>query len=114
MRAQFHILAIFLGAIALTQGCAPVIVAGGATAAVAATDRRSVGTQLDDQNIELTARRRFNHDDRLAEGVHVNTTCFNGTLLLTGETATAEKRERVEVARRLPADLVFYRRWHRK
>lgn len=93
MRARFHFLAIFLGAIVLAQGCAPVIVAGGATAAVAATDRRSVGTQLDDQNIELTARRRFNHDDRLAEGVHVNFTCFNGTLLLTGEAATAEKRD---------------------
>ncbi|HSW53118.1 MAG TPA: BON domain-containing protein [Sulfuricaulis sp.] len=93
MRARLLFLAIFLGATALAQGCAPVIVAGGATAAVAATDRRSVGTQLDDQNIELTARRRANHDDRLARGVHVNFTCFNGTLLLTGEAATAEQRD---------------------
>lgn len=93
MHARFLCLAIFLGATALAQGCAPVIVAGGATAAVAATDQRSVGTQLDDQNIELTARRRINHDDRLADGVHVNFTCFNGTLLLTGEAATAEKRD---------------------
>jgi osmotically-inducible protein OsmY len=93
MRTQLPFLAIFLGVAALTQGCAPVIVAGGATAAVAATDQRSVGTQLDDQNIELTARRRVNHDDRLVEGVHVNFTCFNGTLLLTGEAATAGQRD---------------------
>lgn len=93
MRARFFTLTIFLGTAALAQGCAPVIVAGGATAAVAATDRRSVGTQLDDQNIELTARRRINHDDRLAKGVHVNITSFNGTLLLTGEAATAGQRD---------------------
>ncbi|MEW6331132.1 MAG: BON domain-containing protein [Pseudomonadota bacterium] len=93
MRVRLFLPALFLAALALSQGCAPVIVAGGATAAVAASDRRSVGTQLDDENIELTARRRVNHDDRLVEGVHANFTCFNGTLLLTGEAATAEKRD---------------------
>jgi osmotically-inducible protein OsmY len=93
MRARLLTLAFILGTAVLAQACAPVIVAGGATAAVAATDRRSVGTQLDDQNIELTARRRVNHDDRLAAGVHVNFTCFNGTLLLTGETASAGQRD---------------------
>jgi osmotically-inducible protein OsmY len=93
MRARFLFLTILLGATALAQGCAPVIVAGGATAAVAATDRRSVGTQLDDENIELTARRKLNDDNRLGDDVHVNITCFNGTMLLTGEAATAEQRD---------------------
>jgi osmotically-inducible protein OsmY len=93
MRARFLFLTILLGATALAQGCAPVIVAGGATAAVAATDRRSVGTQLDDENIELTARRKLNDDNRLGDEVHVNITCFNGTMLLTGEAATAEQRD---------------------
>ncbi len=103
MRARFLFLTIFLGATALAQGCAPVIVAGGATAAVAATDRRSVGTQLDDENIELTARRRLNDDNRLGDDVHVNITCFNGVMLLTGEATTAEQRDIVlSLVGRLP------------
>lgn len=93
MRARLLFFTIFLGATALAQGCAPVIVAGGATAAVAATDRRSVGTQLDDENIELTARRRINDDNRLGDDVHVSITCFNGVMLLTGEATTAEQRD---------------------
>lgn len=93
MRARLPLLAIFLGATALAQGCAPVIVAGGATAAVAATDRRSVGTQLDDENIELTALRKITDDNRLGDDVHVNITCFNGVMLLSGEATTAEQRD---------------------
>ncbi|HEU5338063.1 MAG TPA: BON domain-containing protein [Sulfuricaulis sp.] len=93
MRARLPFLAIFLGATALAQGCVPVIVAGGATAAVAATDRRSVGTQLDDENIELTALRRITDDNRLGDDVHVNITCFNGVMLLSGEATTAEQRD---------------------
>ncbi|MDH3311424.1 MAG: BON domain-containing protein [Gammaproteobacteria bacterium] len=90
---QIHFfMAILLSAV-LVQACAPVIVAGGATAAVAATDKRSVGTQLDDENIELTARRKLNDDNRLGDDIHINITCFNGTLLLTGEATTAEQRD---------------------
>jgi len=93
MIMQIHFfMAVLLSAV-LVQACAPVIVAGGATAAVAATDKRSVGTQLDDENIELTARRKLNDDNRLGDDIHINITCFNGTLLLTGEATTAEQRD---------------------
>ena len=93
MIMQIHFfMAILLSAV-LVQACAPVIVAGGATAAVAATDKRSFGTQLDDENIELTARRKLNDDNRLGDDIHINITCFNGTLLLTGEATTAEQRD---------------------
>ena len=93
MNARFFILMSLLGAVVLTPACAPVIVAGGATAAVATTDRRSVGTQLDDENIELTARRKLNDDNRLGDDIHVNITCYNGTLLLSGEATTAGQRD---------------------
>ncbi|MDH3562457.1 MAG: BON domain-containing protein [Gammaproteobacteria bacterium] len=93
MIMQIHFfMAVLLSAV-LVQACAPVIVAGGATAAVAATDKRSFGTQLDDENIELTARRKLNDDNRLGDDIHINITCFNGTLLLTGEATTAEQRD---------------------
>ncbi|GAB4513581.1 MAG: division/outer membrane stress-associated lipid-binding lipoprotein [Sulfuricaulis sp.] len=93
MRTLFLSLTVILSAITVVQGCAPIIVAGGATATVAATDRRTVGTQLDDENIELTARRKLNDDNRLGDDIHINITCFNGTMLLTGEATTAEQRD---------------------
>jgi osmotically-inducible protein OsmY len=95
MRARFLFLTIFLGATALAQGCAPVIVAGGATAAVAATDRRTLGALVDDNAIELKARKALNSDPEIGDDVHVNITSMNGIVLLTGETMTAELRDRV-------------------
>jgi osmotically-inducible protein OsmY len=95
MRARFLFLTIFLGATALAQGCAPVIVAGGATAAVAATDRRTLGALVDDNAIELKARKALNSDPEIGDDVHVNITSVNGIVLLTGETMTAELRDRV-------------------
>jgi osmotically-inducible protein OsmY len=79
MRARFLFLTIFLGVIALAQGCA--------------TDHRTIGTQLDDENIELSVRKAINDDNRLGDDVHVNITSFNGTVLLTGEATTAELRD---------------------
>jgi len=90
---RFALVAVILGALGAVQGCAPVVIAGGATAAVAANDQRTIGTQIDDENIELTARRKLNDDNRLGDDVHVNITCFNGTMLLTGEATTAEQRD---------------------
>jgi len=65
-------------------GCVPVIVAagvGGAT--LVATDRRSVGTQADDEAIELKIANEI--AARYGESVHVNATSYNGIVLLTGE-----------------------------
>jgi len=94
MRARFLVLTTILGAITLMQGCAPVIVAGGATAAVAATDRRTVGAFVDDNAIELKARKALNSDPEIGDDVHVNITSMNGIVLLTGETTTGELRDR--------------------
>ncbi len=95
MRARFLILTVILGGIALMQACAPVIVAGGATAAVAATDRRTVGALVDDNAIEIKARKALNSDPEIGDDVHVNITSMNGIVLLTGETTTGALRDRV-------------------
>lgn len=95
MNARFFILMSLLGAVVLTPACAPVIVAGGATAAVAATDRRTVGALVDDNAIELKARKALNSDPEIGDEVHVNITSLNGIVLLTGETTTAGLRDRV-------------------
>ncbi len=73
-----------LTAVLTQSACVPLLV-GGAVAGTAAvaTDRRSAGTQLDDEVIEdkssLAIAERFKGD------FHVNVTSFNGIVLLTGE-----------------------------
>jgi osmotically-inducible protein OsmY len=95
MNTRLFILMSLLGAVVLTPACAPIIVAGGATAAVAATDRRTVGALVDDKAIELKARKALNSDPDIGDEVHVNINSLNGIVLLTGETTTAELRDRV-------------------
>lgn len=88
-------LLIALVGVAWTQGCASVIVAGGTTAAVVASDRRTVGAFVDDNAIELKSRKALNADPDINDDVHINITSMNGLVLLTGETTSAELRDRV-------------------
>lgn len=65
-------------------GCAPLIVGGAAVGgAMVATDRRTSGTQLEDQGIELKASNRIR--SLLGDKAHVNVTSYDRQVLLTGE-----------------------------
>jgi osmotically-inducible protein OsmY len=84
------------------SGCIPLVVGGVAATAAVATDRRSVGAQLDDEVIEDKSAgqvlERFKGSD-----VHVNITSYNGNVLLTGEVPSENiKNEIGEIARRMP------------
>ncbi len=78
------------------SGCIPLVLGGAAVAGtgLVVTDRRTAGTQLEDESIEQRAASavRTNFGDR----VHVNITSYNRQLLLTGEAPTAQDKERVE------------------
>ena len=79
----------------LLQGCAPVLIgAGGAAAYSSLEDRRSTGTQLDDESIEVRASNRIT--DRFGDRAHVNVTSYNRIALITGEVADERSREEVE------------------
>jgi osmotically-inducible protein OsmY len=70
------------------HGCFPAIVAGGGAAVLMAEDRRSSGTYLDDQNIELKASKAISEkysDKKYEDTVHVDVTSFNRFVLLDGE-----------------------------
>ncbi len=82
----------FLAAIVIAQlqGCAPVVVGGAATGAVAAYDRRTAATVLEDQNIELKALKLgYDHPD-LGKHSNISVTSYNMAVLLTGEAETRE------------------------
>jgi osmotically-inducible protein OsmY len=80
----------------LLGGC--VAVAGGAIAggAVLAVDRRSVGTQVDDQTIELRAAGVI--ASTLGERGNVSATSYNRVVLLTGQVPTEADRSKVDAA----------------
>jgi osmotically-inducible protein OsmY len=92
------IAALALGAAAVTTlgGCAPLIVGGAmAGGALMVIDRRTSGTQIEDQTIELKAGSRIRE---LATFGHINITSYNRIVLLTGEVPTEEDKRRVEDA----------------
>ncbi len=79
------------------SGCATTTATTAAgSAAVATTDQRSFGTQLDDEIIELNASNAIYQDQRLNEQSHVNITSYNFIVLITGETPSKEMRSRIE------------------
>jgi osmotically-inducible protein OsmY len=69
--------------LALLAGCPAVIVGGGAAAVSAIEDRRTSGTMIDDDSIEVAVRQAVR--ERFGENTHVNVTSFNRSVLLTGE-----------------------------
>jgi osmotically-inducible protein OsmY len=88
-----RILALAL-CLVLLPGCAAVVVGG--AAAGAAHDRRTFGTVIDDNNIELTAYDAINKDKEIALKNNVGIVVYNGVMLLVGEVRTEELKQRAE------------------
>lgn len=82
------------------QGCVGGLVAAGGAGAAVALDRRTAGTIVDDEAIELKISKAINADRDLGEKAHINITSYNNIVLLSGETPTAAMRDHaVDVAR---------------
>lgn len=90
-------LAAAVAAPLLLSGCAPLLF-GGAVAgtAMAVGDRRTAGTQLEDQTIELKAQNRLR--ESIGDRGHVNATSYNRMVLLTGEVQTEADKATAEQA----------------
>ncbi|MBL8366048.1 MAG: BON domain-containing protein [Comamonas sp.] len=76
------------------SGCAAAVVGGAAVGGMMVLDRRTVGTQVEDEGIELRAGNRIH--GIYGDKVHVNVTSYNRQVLLTGEVPSAEVRDAVE------------------
>jgi osmotically-inducible protein OsmY len=84
-----------LAAASLLGGCAPLLLGGAAVgSALVVTDRRTSGTQLEDQEIELKAVNRAR--ELVGDAGHVNATSYNRLVLLTGEVPTEADKTAVE------------------
>jgi len=78
----------------LLYGCAAAVVGGAATSATAVHDRRTVGTFIDDEGIELKARLAIFDDKELNSQIHINIISINGVVLLVGQAPTEAMRQR--------------------
>ncbi len=87
----------------LLAGCAPLIVGGAVVGgAMVATDRRTSGSQIDDEVIELKAKGRMGEALPDGDNVRINTTSYNRMVLLTGEVPTeADKTTAEQVVARI-------------
>lgn len=80
------------------SACAPIVLGSAYVGTMAATDRRTVGIQVEDKNIELKASSRLS--GRYGDKGHINANAYNRKLLLTGEVPDeAAKRDAEEQAR---------------
>ena len=82
--------ALAAGLVATLSACAPVIVGGAVAGSLVAVDRRTSGTQLEDQGIKLKAANRIR--EALKDRGNVNVNAYNRRVLLTGEVPTEADR----------------------
>lgn len=89
-RVPLALSALVLGASSLMSGCAPLVLGSAVGGALVVTDRRTSGTLVEDQGIELKASNRLR--EALGNDSHVNVTAYNRVVLLTGEVAREADR----------------------
>lgn len=96
--ASLKRLTLAAAAVALLGGsltaCAPLILGGAAGTVLVASDRRSAGTQLEDETIELRAKSAIR--EQIGTRVRVDVTSYNRQALLTGEVGNAQDKQAVE------------------
>jgi osmotically-inducible protein OsmY len=87
---------LILTAVLSTQltACVPLVVGGAAVGGSMAADRRTSGTYIEDQAIELKASKAI--ADSLKEKVHANITSFNRQVLITGEVSDDANKKKAE------------------
>ncbi len=76
------------------SGCAPLLIGGAAVGTLVAVDRRTTGSQLEDETIELRANSRLG--EVFGSRAHINVTSYNRQVLLTGEVPDAAAKQLAE------------------
>ena len=78
------------------QGCVLLLGAGAVSAGMSMNDRRTGGTQIEDQAIELKSGGRLR--EAIGDKGHVNVTSYNRLALISGEVATDADKAAAEKA----------------
>lgn len=87
---------IVIASALLLQGCAGLVLAGAGTGISSATDRRTLGTQVSDQTIDMRASHRLGDAKPLSDDSRVVVITTNSKSLLVGQAPTEAYREQAE------------------
>jgi osmotically-inducible protein OsmY len=85
---------LLVASLAGLGGCVPLMIGGAVMTGMVASDRRTSGTVVEDEGIEIKAALRIR--ENLGERVHVNVTSYNRQVLLTGEVPNEQDRQLVQ------------------
>ncbi|MEA3640454.1 MAG: BON domain-containing protein [Lamprobacter sp.] len=97
------LIALAAGLAPLLQGCAPAVVVGTAYGASVIHERRTAGTILDDEMIELKAKHLFYQNPEIERASRIAITSYNYQVLLTGQADTpGVKKQFAEIVSRIP------------
>ncbi len=80
--------------IGFMPGCTQVMVADNGATVTEQNERRSAGTVVDDQGVEMLLTKKIRSNPDLGDKVHITVTSYNLQVLLTGEAPTPELREK--------------------
>ena len=98
LRTNFLLIVVIL-----LQACAAAVITGGAAGVSMATDRRTTGTVIEDQSIELKAFKAFSDNKEISDKAHLNVTSYNTVVLVTGETPDeALRQQAIDIVRNIP------------
>lgn len=88
---------------AFLSGCAPMVIGGTVAGASVLHDRRPAGVVVEDRRIELMATDRYQKEPEIAQNSRITATSYNQVVLLTGQAARRDIRDRyADMVSRLP------------
>ena len=100
MTGRWPLIGVLLAISLVDGGCAPVLVGGAATTASVAHDRRTTGSVIEDQAIEMRISSALSDDAAIDDQTHINVTSYDAIVLLSGEAPDDALRERAgQIAR---------------
>lgn len=82
------------GLAATLQGCVLAVAGAAGGGALVATDRRTLGTQTEDREIQVKALKQIT--DAIPDSAHVNVAVFNRRVLITGEVPNDASKQKAE------------------
>ena len=92
---RFTLVLLVVGSTLTTlTACFPLAVGGAVVGGMVATDRRTTGTVVEDEGIELRSASRIRA--AMGDRGHINVTSYNRQVLLTGEVPSVQDKQQVE------------------
>jgi osmotically-inducible protein OsmY len=90
------VVGLVAGLAATLQGCVLAVGAAAGGSALVATDRRTLGAQTEDREIQVKALSKIS--ENVPDASHVNVAVFNRRVLITGEVPSDSFKQKAEAA----------------